>query len=105
MRSLEEIQYEINADSRRFFPDRAEDLGHHILGLAGEVGELANMVKKWERGSIDLENEDTYAELVNEVVDVFIYVMSTAAIIGMDMETFYEAKREYNYRRFVEDMG
>lgn len=100
MRLLQEIQDEITADNHLFFPDKALDLGHHVMSLCGEVGEVANIVKKMQRGTLNPEDEDTQVELASELVDVFIYVLSCAGIIGMNMEEFYGAKREFNVTRF-----
>ena len=81
MKYLNEVQEEIRTDSELFFPDMADDLPHHLLGLAGEVGEF-------------------YSEVVNEVVDTFIYIMSIANILSFDMGECYDIKRTYNYTRF-----
>ncbi len=100
MRTLAQIQNEIQEDNHRFFPEQAENLGHHVLALCGEVGEVANLIKKFQRGSIQAGDENAFFDLAGELADVFIYVMSCAAIIGIDMEEIYAAKREYNVTRF-----
>ena len=100
MRLLQEIQDEIVSDNHAFFPEKAYDLGHHVMSLCGEVGEGANVVKKMQRGSYDPDDEEVQLELASELVDVFIYVLSCAGIIGMNMEEFYAAKREFNATRF-----
>ncbi len=100
MKYLNEVQEEIRTDSELFFPDMADDLPHHLLGLAGEVGEVANLVKKAQRGSEHFEDPEFYSEVVNEVVDTFIYIMSIANILSFDMGECYDIKRTYNYTRF-----
>lgn len=100
MRYLNEVQEEIRTDSELFFPDMANDLPHHLLGLAGEVGEVANLVKKAQRGSEHFEDPEFYSEVVNEVVDTFIYIMSIANILSFDMGECYDIKRTHNYTRF-----
>jgi NTP pyrophosphatase (non-canonical NTP hydrolase) len=104
-RYLKEIQHEVEVDSKVFFAATSEDIAHHVLALCGEVGELANILKKVQRGDLDLEDEDTYYAMAGEITDIFIYTLSIAGIAGMDMEVFYAAKREYNCRRFAGDVG
>ena len=104
-RYLKEIQGEIDMDSAIFFESTKEDIAHHVLALCGEVGELANMIKKVQRGDLDLDDEDTYYDMASEITDIFIYIVSIASIAGMDREAFYAAKREYNYQRFVGEVG
>tara|TARA_Y100001949_G_scaffold168329_1_gene166974 strand:- start:13 stop:330 length:318 start_codon:yes stop_codon:yes gene_type:complete len=105
MTELQAIQNEVEADSVLFFKDSSEDIAHHVLALCGEVGELANMIKKMQRGDLKIDEEDTWYDMASEITDIFIYILSIASIAGMDMETFYGVKREFNYRRFVEDLG
>lgn len=100
MKYISEIQTEVGTDSVLFFPEMANDLPHHLLGLAGEVGEVANLVKKAQRGSEHFEDPEFYTEVVNEVVDTFIYIMSIANILSFDMGECYDIKRTYNYTRF-----
>lgn len=54
-----------------------------VLGLCGESGEVADMVKKnWMQGhDLDLDH------VVKELGDVLWYVAETATAIGVDMET------------------
>ena len=102
MRTLKEIQNEIMEDNHNFFSDMAYDLEHHVLGLCGEAGEVADLVKKRQRRSPGFtESNPKFTEaLETEVVDVFIYIMSIAAILEMDMEKEYDRKRAYNRNRF-----
>lgn len=53
------------------------------LGLCGESGEVADMVKKnWMQGhDLDLDH------IVKELGDVLWYVAETATAIGVDLET------------------
>src|SRR5262245_13782234 len=66
------IVEQCQSDSRRWFPDTADDLGFNVLALAGEVGELANLVKKVLRGSVD--PSEVYEDMETEAADVFIYI-------------------------------
>lgn len=86
------------ADNVDFFPSLSEDVVHHALGLAGEAGEVANVVKKFDRGS--LSQEEMIEELQGELPDVLIYVFSIAGMYGIDLEAAYNSKREFNIERF-----
>lgn len=93
------IQIQCIEDNKAWFPDVAPDLGHHLIGMIGEVGEFAEIVKKVDRGSREL-NDETYAEMALELVDVLIYLCSCASILNVDLAKLYHQKREYNDNRF-----
>ncbi len=98
--SLREIQKQIGEDSNAFFPELADDLVHHVLGLCGEAGEVANLFKKVQRGDLSFEEEDTISMFLDELADVLIYTLSIAEVIGVDLGECYRVKREYNQSRF-----
>jgi NTP pyrophosphatase (non-canonical NTP hydrolase) len=84
-----------------FEPVSASNVGaleHLIVCLVGELGELANDVKKVRRGDVDYM--ESKASIVEETVDVFIYVLKLANQIGFDLEEQYERKMEINRTRF-----
>lgn len=87
--------------SQQWFPETANDLGHHALAMCGEVGEVANIVKKFQRGSISLENEHHRDVLASELADVFIYLLNCCAIAKVDLAAEYFKKQEYNEKRFT----
>lgn len=66
--SLNQLIADCSADSNRWFPGKAQTLGNQVLCMAGEVGEVANLVKKVIRGSVELD--DVRSELAEEIVDV-----------------------------------
>lgn len=94
-----EIQKQCFEDSERWFPDVSRDLGYMVIALVGEVGEFANLYKKIERGTLEL-NEDTHVELAMELCDVFIYLCNMAAIMNVDLGKLYHVKRQFNEERF-----
>lgn len=75
--------------------------------LAGEVGEFANIVKKIARrelyGGEGKGLGEAREELEEELIDVFIYIMTVAALLGFDLEKAYLAKLEKNKERFLGD--
>jgi NTP pyrophosphatase (non-canonical NTP hydrolase) len=107
---LVEIQM---AFSREKFPsfwdirserDLALRLEYLTNALAGEVGEAANLVKKVVRSAVyghgDVKLSDVRDALVEELTDVFIYTLTIAGLLGIDLEKAYFEKLEKNRRRF-----
>lgn len=87
-------------DSTRWFPN-AQEIPNLVLCIAGEVGEVANIVKKVNRGTLRME--DAMETLPEEIVDVLIYLcnlMGHEAFKEVDWIKIWNAKREYNEMRF-----
>jgi len=95
-------------DSGRWFPGKAQTLPNLVLCLAGEVGEVANLVKKIVRGSMTLEYamDEEYksgATLQEEVIDCLIYLcnlMGAKEFEGVDWKKIWDEKRQFNENRF-----
>jgi NTP pyrophosphatase (non-canonical NTP hydrolase) len=62
--------------------DRHGHLINGVLGLAGESGECADLVKK----RCYQDGRDICADLVDELGDVMWYVAETAAALGVSLE-------------------
>jgi NTP pyrophosphatase (non-canonical NTP hydrolase) len=101
---------EAHQDSIRWFPHKANDPVFILLALAGEVGEAANLLKKYERGSKTwVEIED---DLVEEIIDVQTYLNGLMGAINeqrrwlargkdaIDWDAAYDKKRDENNKRF-----
>lgn len=93
-------------DSRKWFSDSGITEGfpalmHHTLALAGEVGELANLIKKVDRGSLNLGDAAVRKDMAFELVDCYIYVLNLAGVMGVDLEELYKLKRAENDQRFM----
>lgn len=93
---LDEIQDQCDSDSVGYFPDIPRDLNYLALALCGEVGELANELKKFYRtgSSSHLEAAST------ELPDILIYLLLVTDAMGFDLETLYIEKREFNNERY-----
>lgn len=105
---------EIQVDfSREKFPtfwkvegegDLALRLEYLSNALAGEVGEFANLVKKVVRSVVYGRGEYTLdsvkRELAEELADVFIYTLTIAGLLGIDLEQEFLKKLEKNKIRF-----
>jgi NTP pyrophosphatase (non-canonical NTP hydrolase) len=87
-------------DSKRWFPD-TQSVEFMTLAMCGEAGEVANLVKKFARGSI---SEDRLREMVpEEIIDVLVYlcnIMGLPIFEGIDWEAIWLNKRLYNESRF-----
>lgn len=107
--TLAEIVQQCGEDSRAWFPKvyaltDIEALAHHALAACGEAGELANNVKKVWRGSRTLE--EAREDIVEEAMDVFIYVMNVFEMLGIvDPVELYNYKRSLNVTRFASRGG
>lgn len=99
--NLLDLARQAHNDSKVWFPDNADDLQHHILGLCGEAGEVANIAKKIDRGTHDLES--ARKDLAEEVIDVVIYAMNICAILGVDPNKMWDLKRAKNKQRFTKE--
>jgi NTP pyrophosphatase (non-canonical NTP hydrolase) len=97
-RIFEYLTAQSHQASKEWFPETAFDLGHHALALCGEVGEVANVVKKLQRGS--LEEGEARDLLKGELADVFIYLLNCCAIARIDLAEAYFEKQKFNGERF-----
>ncbi len=69
-----------------------------LVSLTGEVGEIANLVKKIARGDFLLEEKKE--DLKEEMADVFVYLLKMAYQMDIDLEDAYLAKMGKNRERF-----
>lgn len=86
-------------DSLDWFPE-VTNIPFHTLALCGEVGELANIVKKIERGSLKWEDPEVQIAFKSEIADIYTYLMGLVALSSTDLKAAYEMKREFNANRF-----
>ena len=89
------------ADSDIWFPQCRQDIAHHLISIAGEVGELCNAYKKWDRSDDDHLSSLTREKMEDELVDVLVYAYNIAGELGMDLEARYDRKRLFNHSRFA----
>lgn len=75
-----------------------ELLSFRIVCMTSELGEAANLVKKVLRGDFALE--EIKGELVEEITDLFIYLIITCNQLGIDLEEAYLNKLGKNILRF-----
>ena len=77
-------EYQEAARSTAIYPEE-DGLIYTVLGLNGEVGEIAEKVKKMLRDDKSLK--DCQIELIHELGDVLWYVANLAHELGVNLET------------------
>ena len=79
--------------------DRLSLMSHFVLGALGELGELANIIKKNYRGDdvLDISSMD----VSSEVADVFIYLLKIADCMEINLEEAFLVKLDENRKRFM----
>ena len=96
---LSSIATQCLMDSERWFPGNlTQDVAFLALCMSGEAGEVNNKVKKVVRGSRTLD--ESRKEIVEEVTDVFIYLMNLVHALGFDLYHEYMKKRVINEGRW-----
>lgn len=86
--------------------ERYSQITKDLVGLMGEIGELANLVKKI---NIKIERQEGYEldvsaaqkETHEELADSFIYLIRLAVMLNADLETEVINKIKYNKRRYA----
>ena len=73
-----------------------ELLTNGVLGLSGESGECADLVKKHLFQGHELDTD----KLANELGDVAWYLAVTAKAIGLDLETVLQMNVDKLYKRY-----
>lgn len=81
-------------------------LQEDVVGLAGEVGEIANIAK---RIALEKRRDDTnlpdninaaLPELSEEITDCLIYLVRMASYLNVDLSAAYAQKLQKNEERF-----
>jgi NTP pyrophosphatase (non-canonical NTP hydrolase) len=75
-----------------------QELEHLIVCLVGELGEFSNLTKKIVRGDKLLKDEK--ANLDEELIDTFIYLIKIANQLDVDLEKGFLNKLAKNQMRF-----
>lgn len=75
-----------------------DDMRFLTMGLAGEAGEIANLVKKEHAGIINFNKLEE--EMKGEIADVFTYLALLADAFGIDMATVVREKRQIVIEKF-----
>jgi len=68
-------------------PYSDEDLRFTALALAGEVGEICNLIKKEWRGTLVDDPQRLRREMADELADIRIYLQLLALCLGVNLDT------------------
>ncbi len=83
-------EYQKQARETAFYPNRLKNLEYPTLGLAGEAGEVANIVKKIQRDFGGEITPEIRAKLKDELGDVLWYISACADELGLTLEKIAE---------------
>lgn len=89
--------YQSEASQTALYPRRMENLEYPTLGLAGEAGEVANIVKKIQRDHGGVINDETRLKLKDELGDVLWYISACADELGLTLAEV----AEYNVQKLA----
>lgn len=79
-------EYQDAASVTALYPNRLNNLEYPTLGLAGEAGEVANIVKKIQRDFGGEVTDETRGKLKDELGDVLWYISACADELGLSLE-------------------
>lgn len=106
------IRRQIERDRRRGFPvefstegEQIQQLMRDLVGLLGEVGEFANILKKVELGRTNPRYvapslADAQSDLEEELADTAIYLFRLSEILKVDLEEAILTKIKANDQRY-----
>lgn len=77
--------YQSEASQTALYPRRMSNLEYPTLGLAGEAGEVANIVKKIQRDNDGIITDETRLKLKDELGDVLWYISACADELGLTL--------------------
>jgi NTP pyrophosphatase (non-canonical NTP hydrolase) len=99
---LSELIAQCKQDGKRWFPNN-QSLEFLGLCLAGEVGEVANIIKKIGLGRVSPNDSHAQEHLAEEIIDVLIYLcsmMGHSYFENVDWMQVWNEKRTFNESRF-----
>src|SRR5688500_8546813 len=83
-------EYQAAAGRTALYPNVRNNLEYPTLGLAGEAGEVANIVKKIQRDDGGAITESTRQKLKDELGDVLWYISACAMELGLSLAEIAE---------------
>jgi len=78
-------EYQEKARETAVYPDVGKNMWYPALGLAGEVGEVVEIIKKTYRDNAGVLVLEKYIKLKKELGDVLWYITNIACEAGMSM--------------------
>lgn len=83
-------EYQTAAGRTALYPRRLENLEYPTLGLVGEAGEVANIVKKIQRDHGGVITDEIKLKLKDELGDVLWYISACADELGLTIAEIAE---------------
>jgi NTP pyrophosphatase (non-canonical NTP hydrolase) len=83
-------KYQHEASQTALYPRRLKNIEYATLGLAGEAGEVANIVKKIQRDFGGEITDEIRAKLKDELGDVLWYISACADELGLTLKEIAE---------------
>ena len=83
-------EYQQQAKQTALYPKRLNNLEYPTLGLTGEAGEVANIVKKIQRDFGGEITDEIRVKLKDELGDVLWYISACADELGLTLEEIAE---------------
>lgn len=83
-------EYQDAASVTALYPNRLKNLEYPTLGLAGEAGEVANIVKKIQRDFGGEITDEIRAKLKDELGDVLWYISACADELNLTLAEIAE---------------
>ena len=77
--------YQSESGETALYPRRLSNLEYPTLGLTGEAGEVANIVKKIQRDHGGVINDEIRTKLKDELGDVLWYISACADELGLTL--------------------
>jgi NTP pyrophosphatase (non-canonical NTP hydrolase) len=93
--------YQSEASQTAHYPRRMSNLEYPTLGLAGEAGEVANIVKKIQRDHDGILTDEIRGKLKDELGDVLWYISACADELGITLTEI----AEYNVNKLAKRHG
>jgi NTP pyrophosphatase (non-canonical NTP hydrolase) len=94
-------EYQTEAKTTALYPRRLSNLEYPTLGLAGEAGEVANVVKKIQRDHGGIITDEVRGKLKDELGDVLWYISACADELGMTLSEI----AQYNVAKLAKRHG
>ncbi|MEP7211530.1 MAG: nucleoside triphosphate pyrophosphohydrolase family protein [Acidobacteriota bacterium] len=83
-------EYQAEASQTAHYPKRFSNLEYPTLGLTGEAGEVANIVKKIQRDFDGVLTDEVRGKLKDELGDVLWYISACADELGLTLNEIAE---------------
>ena len=97
-------EYQSKASVTALYPKRLNNLEYPTLGLAGEAGEVANIVKKIQRDFGGELTDEIRGKLKDELGDVLWYISACADELELTLEEIAEFNVEKLARRHQKNL-